>query len=159
MAIFIFKVIAIIVRTIAKPLISWASYYKRMQLQEPNSKFQYLRRRIIWLGQMTNYYNTKLNRKLFRLPAHDPIKMLTEEKAIEKGSEFFSEFLIYGVLLMIPISEWYRQNKINKTKEFVKEQGIRRLRNDIDGIIIENKKIKSELKEIKNILVQINSKI
>jgi hypothetical protein len=159
MAIFVFKIVALVVRTIAKPLISWATYYNRMKLQEPSFKYHYLRSKIIWVGQMTNFYNTKINRKLFRLSSTDPIKKLTEDKAIEKGAEFISEVLIYTILISLPILEWTRQSKINKIKEQVKEQGIRRMKNDIIFISKENSRLREDLKEIKSLLIELNNKV
>ncbi len=159
MAIFIFKIIAVVVRTVAKPLISWATYYNRLKLQESNSKYMYLKKYINWLGQMTNYYNTKLNRKVFNLSKTDPIKKLSEDKAIEKGAEFTSEVLIYSILLTIPILEWWRQSKINSIKEEMKDTGIKRLRIDAECLHQQNKKLKKELKEIKDIITELNNNI
>lgn len=159
MAIFIFKVIALVVRTVAKPLITWATYYNRIRLQESNHKYIFMKEYIIWLGQMTNYYNTKLNRKVFKLPSNDPIKKLSEDKAIEKGAECLSELIIYTILLSIPIMEWWRQSKISKLKEEIKEQSVKRIQQDVELLNEENKRLKKELKNVKEILMQINNKL
>lgn len=159
MAIFIFKIIAVVIRTVAKPLITWATYYNRIKLQEPNSKYIFLRKYILWIGQMTNYYNTRLNRKVFKLPATDPIKKLTDDKAIEKGAEFASEVLIYTILLSLPMLEWWRQSSISKLKDEMKETGIKRMRVDAELLGQQNSKLKSELKELKGLLCEINSKL
>ncbi len=159
MAIFIFKILALVVRTVAKPLITWATYYNRIKLQESNHKYIYLKEYIIWIGQMTNYYNIKFNRKFFKLPSNDPIKKLTDDKAIEKGSEFVSEIIIYTVLLSIPIFEWWRQSKIAKIKEEMKDTSIKRMRIDVELLSDENSKLKKELKEVKLLLEHINNKL
>ncbi len=159
MAIFIFKILALVIRTTAKPIITWATYYNRLKLQESNTKYKYIRKYIISTGQITNYYNTKFNRIFFRLPSTDPIKRLTEDKAIEKGAELASEILIYTILLSLPIFEWWRQSKINKAKEEMKEIGLKRLRIDVELLSEDNKKIKEELKIMKNFLSEINSKL
>lgn len=159
MAIFIFKVIALVVRTVAKPLITWATYYNRIKLQESNHKYIFMKEYIIWFGQMTNYYNTKLNRKVFKLPTNDPIKKLSDDKAIEKGAEFLSEIIIYTILLAIPIMEWWRQNKISKKKEEIKDISIKRLRLDVELLNEENVKLKKDLKFMKDILIEINNKL
>jgi hypothetical protein len=159
MAIFIFKIIAVVIRTVAKPLITWATYYNRIKLQEPNSKYKFLRGYILWIGQMTNYYNTRLNRKIFKLPSTDPIKKLTDDKAIEKGAEFASEILIYTILLSLPIMEWWRQSSISKLKEEMKETGIKRMRVDAELLRQQNSKLKNELKQLKGLLCEINSKL
>jgi hypothetical protein len=158
MAIFIFKVLAVVIRTTAKPLISWATYYNRIKLQE-NPKNVFIKERIIWLGQMTNYYNAKFNRLVFRLSPNEPIKKLTDDKAIEKGSEFFSEILIYAILLAIPILEWLRQYKLNKIKNEILDNGIKRMRIDIELMLKENERKRSELEELKNYLESLKRKI
>lgn len=159
MAIFIFKIIAVVVRTTAKPLISWATYYNRIKLQEPNYKYVFIKEKIIWIGQIVNYYNTKFNRKVFRIPLSDPIKKLVDDKAIEKGAEFLSEILIYSILLSIPVFEWYRQSKITKIKEEMKETGIKRMRRDINLMRESNLILKNELDELKNLLSEISNKL
>ncbi len=158
MAIFIFKILAVVIRTAAKPLISWATYYNRLKLQE-NSKNNYIKEKIIWIGQMTNYYNTRINRKLFRLSPYDPIKMLTDEKAIEKGSEFISEILIYTILLSIPILEWWRQSKINEIKTEIMANGIKRMRIDIELILENNRRMRKEVEELKELLENVSRKL
>jgi len=159
MAIFIFKIIALVIRTVAKPFITWTTYYNRLKLQEPDFKYKFIRDYTIWFGQMTNYYNTKFNRKFFKLPATDPIKKLTDDKAIEKGAEFLSELFIYSILISLPVLEWWRQSKINKIKEEMKEIGLKRMRIDVELLMKENADYKKELKEIKKILTEINSKL
>jgi hypothetical protein len=159
MAIFIFKIIALVVRTTAKPLITWATYYNRLKLQESNAKYKYIRKYIIGIGQITNYYNIKFNRKFFRLPSTDPIKRLTDDKAIEKGAEVASEIVIYTILLAIPILEWWRQSKINKVKEEMKETGVKRLRLDVEILSEENRRLKKDLKLMRGVLSEINSKL
>jgi hypothetical protein len=159
MAIFIFKVLALLVRTIAKPMISWATYYKRIKLQQVEYKDHWIRHQVANLGQIVNYYNTKLNRKMFKLSATDPIKLLPEEKAIEKGAEFISEFLIYTILISLPVFEWYRQSRISKHKELVKERGIKRMKNDLEKILCENQELRKNLGELKIVLEELNTKI
>jgi hypothetical protein len=159
MAIFIFKIVALLVRTAAKPMISWASHYKKIKLQQAEYKDHWIRHQIASIGQFVNYYNTKINRRLFRLSINDPIKLLSEEKAIEKGSEFISELLIYTILISLPLMEWFRQSRTTKIKELVKEQGIRRIKNDLERILCENKELKNELNELKLVLTQLKSKI
>jgi len=159
MAIILFKILALVVRTVAKPLITWATYYNRIKLQESNHKYIFIKEYIVWTGQMTNYYNTKFNRNFFKLPASDPIKKLTEDKAIEKGAEFVSEIIIYTILLSLPIFEWWRQNKISTIKAEIKETGIKRMRIDIELLSEENGKIKKELKSMKKILLELNQKL
>lgn len=159
MAILIFKVVTLVVRTVAKPLISWVTYYNRLKLQEKNSSLKFIKNEIIWTGQVVNYYNIKINRKLFRLSNTEPIKLLSEEKAIEKGAEFLSELLIYSILIVLPVMEWFRQSKANKEAESLKEQEIRRMKNDIFALAHENGELIAKIDEIKMIMKEIKDKI
>lgn len=159
MAILLFKVVTLVVRTVAKPLISWVTYYNRLKLQEKNSKLAFIKNEIVWIGQVVNYYNIKINRKLFRLSTLEPIKPLSEDKAIEKGAEFLSELLIYSILIALPVLEWYRQSNINKEAEFLKEQEIRRMKNDIFALTHENEELIAKIDEIKMLMKEINDKI
>lgn len=159
MAILVFKVVTLVVRTIAKPLISWITYYKRLKLQEQNSKLDFIKNKIVWIGQVVNYYNIKINRKLFRLSSNEPIKPLSEDKAIEKGAEFLSEFLVYSILISLPVLEWYRQSKITKEQEYLKEQELRRMKNDILALSEQNNELRARMEELRNIMKEINNKI
>ena len=159
MAILLFKVFTVIVKTTAKPIIQWVTYYKRLKLQEPNSKFKVIKEKIIWVGQFINFYNVKINRRLFSLSKTEPIKSLSEDKAIEKGSEFISELLVYSIVLSLPIMEWIRQNKINKQNEFIKEEGIRKIKYDIYHLHLQNVLLKIKLDKLKNNLEELNYKL
>jgi optic atrophy 3 protein len=159
MAIFVFKVVTLIVRTVAKPLIQWVTYYNKLKLQEQRSNLAFIKDRIIWTGQVVNYYNVKINRQLFRLSKTEPIKPLSEDKAIEKGAEFLSEFLVYSILITLPIYEYLRQNKINKQTEYLKEQEIRRMKNDINALTAQNQNLIENINELKSLLIELNKKI
>lgn len=159
MAIILFKIATLVIKTIAKPIISWATYYNRMKLQEPGDKYKFVKNKIVYVGQITNYYNTKINRRLFRLSTIDPIKNLPEEKAIEKGAEVLSEFLIYTILISLPVMEWLRQKRITRYKEYIRKQSLRRIKSDIECVVRNNESLSREIKELKFMLEEINKKI
>ncbi len=159
MAILLFKVVTLVVRTVAKPFITWISHYNKIKLQEQNSKLKFIKNRIVWIGQVSNYYNIKMNRKLFRLSNNEPIKSLSEDKAIEKGAEFLSEVFIYAILITLPVLEWYRQNKITKEQEFLKDLEIRRMRNDTIALKEQNNDLKAKISELRDLIKEINNKI
>jgi len=159
MAILVFKVVTLVVRTIAKPLISWVTYYNRLKLQEQKSNLVFLKNKIVWIGQAYNYYNIKINRSLFRLSKSDPIKPLSEDKAIEKGAEFISEFLVYSILITLPVLEWYRQAKITKEADYLKDQELRRMTNDILALKEQNNQIKAKVEELQMFIKEINNKL
>src|SRR5689334_23167338 len=99
MAILFFKLLNIAVRTLARPLINWVSYYNRIKIQESNSKVTiFVRNKLVSLGQNFNYYNILLNRKIFGLTKEQAIKPLTADKALERGAELISEFIVYTIL-------------------------------------------------------------
>jgi len=159
MSILVFKFVTLIVRTIAKPLISWLTYYNRLKMKEQNAKFAFVKNRIINIGQLGNYYNIKINRKLFRLSSREPIKPLTEEKAIEKGAEFLSEFIVYSILISLPVLEWYRQSLISKEIENQKEQEIKNIKSDLGELTKQNNVLREKLNELKFIMSEISNRI
>ena len=125
MSTFGFKVMNLVVRTIAKPLVSWVTHYKKMKFKEEcGSKLQNMtRNKLIWLGQTWNFYNVTINRKLFKISTGNAtISELSESKALELGAEVTGEILVYSLLILIPILEWLRLSKIAKKKVMIKEQ-------------------------------------
>ncbi len=155
-----FKLITLVIRTIAKPLVSWFSYYNRLKLQQNQSRFSRLiRGRLIWIGQKVNYYNTIINRKIFKISSTTSVTELSEEKALEKGAETISELIVYSILIIIPIAEWIRQSKQSKKKELMKEMYINELKNELALAIENNKEIMSEIEEIKSQIYEIKFKL
>jgi hypothetical protein len=162
MSTFGFKVMNLVVRTIAKPIVSWVTHYKKMKFKdESDSAIQRAtRRRLIWIGQTWNYYNVSINRKLFKISTGNAsISNLSEEKSIEKGAEIFGEFFVYSLLIIIPLLEWYRLSKISKHKEMVKENFIQETRLYIDSILKEAKEIDQEINAIKSLIEEIETKL
>ena len=151
MSTFFFKVMNLIVKTIAKPIISWVTHYKKLKFKEESqSKFQnFIRRKLIWTGQTWNHYNILLNRKLFKISTGSTtIAELSEDKAVEKGAEFLSEFLVYSILLIIPILEWIRLTNISKKKELEKENYLKQTKEMLDVVILESVELENELKNL-----------
>ena len=155
-----FKLITLVIRTLAKPLVSWLSYYNRLKLQQNKTGFSKLvRGRLIWLGQNVNYYNTIINRKIFKISSTTAVTELSEEKALEKGAETISEFIVYSILIIIPIAEWIRQTKISKKKELQKEKYINEMRDELELAIADNQEILNEIEEIKKQINEIKIKL
>ncbi len=162
MSTFMFKVMNLVVRTIAKPLVSWVTHYKKMKYKEESgSKFQQAtRRRLIWAGQNWNYYNVLINRKLFKISTGNAtISDLSEDKAIEKGAEIFGEFFVYSLLIIIPLAEWIRLSKIAKQKEQIKENFLSETRIFIDEVAKEAHEIEDEILKIKSLVLEIETKL
>jgi hypothetical protein len=157
-----FKVMNLVVRTVAKPLISWVTHYKKLKFKdESQSKFKnYARNKLIWTGQTWNYYNVVINRKLFKISTlNTTVTELSEEKALDRGAEIIGEIIVYSLLIIIPLIEWYRLSNISKKKESVKEEFIKETRILLDELINESREINNELNEIKNMLDLIDCKI
>src|SRR5690606_37317748 len=157
-----FKVMNLVVRTTAKPLVSWVTQYKKMKFKEESqSKFQnYMRRKLIWSGRTWNYYNIKINRKLFKISTgNTTIAELPEDKAIEKGAESIGEFIVYYLLIIIPLMEWFRLSKIAKLKEYKKQEFIEETKILIDQVMQESEEINQELVNIKTLIEEIETKL
>jgi hypothetical protein len=162
MSTFMFKVMNLVVRTIAKPLISWVTHYKKLKFKEESgSKLQiYLRKKLISVGQSWNYYNIIINRKLFKISSgHTSVSSLSEEKALERGAEVISEVLIYSLLILIPLLEWWRLSKISKAKEKVKEDFLNETKILTQMVLADAKEINQEINEIKYLMEEIEKKI
>ncbi len=162
MSTFFFKVMNLVVKTIAKPIISWVTHYKKLKFKEESqSKFQNLiRRKLIWTGQTWNHYNILLNRKLFKISTGSTtIAELSEDKAVEKGAEFLSEFLVYSILLIIPILEWIRLTNISKKKELEKENYLKQTKEMLDVVMLESVELENELKNLMEAISNIEKKL
>ena len=160
MAVLLFKLFTLVCRTMARPLISWVTYYNRVKLQSSNGRIQNkIKVKLVKLGQNVNYYNTIINRKLFKLPTKDPIRPLTEEKALERGAEFVSEFIVYAILITLPIYELIKLNKASTEKENEKENKMRKMRNELNHLVVENESIMNELDEIKSSVMKLRDQI
>jgi hypothetical protein len=158
MAVFVFKILSIAIRTLARPLINWVSYYNRIKLQESPNKFAtFLRNRMIKLGNTTNYYNILINRKIFGMTKEtSAIKSLTDDKALERGAELISEIIVYTILLTIPICEMIKSYKSNQLKEKKKKEFIAKMQTDVDdlieGNVVRSQNINQMNNKIKNFL-------
>lgn len=162
MSTFFFKVMNLIVRTIAKPIISWVTHYKKLKFKEESqSKFQnFIRQKLIWTGQTWHHYNILINRKLFKISTGSTtIPELTEDKALEKGAEFLSELLVYAILLIIPILEWMRLSKIAKKKELDKENYINETKELLEQVINESILLQNEFNNLLHVITNVENKL
>lgn len=163
MSLIIIKAITILVKTTAKPIVSWISYYNKIVLRESQDvKHNIIKRKLIDLGQNYNFFYTKFNRMILRLKKTDPIRLLPEDKALEKGVEFLSELMAYSIILTIPIyelnkaykdkdnaalEERYRFIKITSGVDFIEEQNANILEKLNNDIAVKLKQLKEQRKE------------
>jgi hypothetical protein len=144
----------------ARPLITWVTYYNKVRLQSSNGKFpNWIKKKLVTLGQKVNFYNTTINRKLFKLPTKDPIRPLTDDKAMERGAEFISEFFVYAILISLPIYELVKLSKSSNDKDYMKELKMCEMRNDLNHLVVENENILNELNEIKESVITIREEM
>ncbi len=149
---FILKVVSLVARIAARPVVDWIVHYKKQDIHTQGADFNnFLRRRCYIIGQHINYYQTKINRRMYNLP-RDTIKLLPEKRAIDKGAEFIGEFILYSILLTLPVFEWIRASKESKEAEFNKNKNLRRIKNDMNYIKEENNTLKQKLEELSQIL-------
>lgn len=159
MSLFVFKIITLVVRTLAKPMIAWVTHYKKIALMQSKSDINlFWKNRLVNLGNRVDHFNTFINRKIFRLKP-EPFKKLSDEKALERGAEFFSEVLIYSILISLPVIEYIRQSKTNAEVEFIREKGLRRIRNDIEQIYTENDHVSKTITNIKTFVKELEDEL
>ncbi len=144
----LFRISNHVIRTLARPGISWLTYYKKMYLKDKkNSNFiiNQLVRLFVYLGQRTFQLNNKINKKIFNLKSIDESKLLSEEKALEKGIETFSEIIIYSILLSIPIIEYNRSSKETSKQQKERKEKLTCLHEEVIRLCNKNESIKDEL--------------
>lgn len=160
MSVVFIKVISIAVRTLARPLVSYVTYYNRMKLQESDHKItRFIKNKLTSLGQNYNYYNILLNRRIFGLAKEQVIKPLTEDKALERGAEFISEAIVYTILLTIPTLEMLRSLKNSKIKEQKKKDFLIQIQKNNESLIELYDKNLFIINEIKDKADYINSNL
>lgn len=99
----LFKVFSLVVRILARPLISKTKAATSSRLQDVR-----LRAFFIWLGNRTHKINVIINRKFLKLNNTDfKVQELGELAALELGVETFYEIIIYACLLGLPFLEIY----------------------------------------------------
>ena len=154
------KVFTLVIRTLAKPLVSFVSHYKKVSLDKNPSRFnKFMKITLTKIGQDIHYYNTRINNKLFKLSKDSEVKPLNEKQALEKGAEVFSEFIVYSILIILPTMELIRQYKSSQAKERKKEMVIEKMREKINSLKEENEKLKLDLTSIKKSLNNISEKL
>jgi len=123
MAVLLFKLFTLVCRTMARPLISYVTYYNRVKLQSSNGRFQ-----------------NKIKVKLVTLGQH-------------------VEFIVYAILITLPIYELVKLSKANTEKENEKENKMRKMRNELNHLVVENESIINELDDIKNLVMKLRVQI
>lgn len=148
MSILFFRVVNHVIRVMARPVISWITFYNKNYLKNKENKsflIKWLIKELGDFGQFYNKMNNKMNKRVFNLKSIDVNKPISEEKALEKGIEILSEILIYALVLSIPIYEFLKINKIAKLKSKEKVDKIKYMENTLLEISEKNKELKKEV--------------
>lgn len=160
MSVFLFKTFTVAVKALARPVVNYFAYYNRIKLQESNNKAMVkIRDGLIYLGQNFNYYNTLFNRKMFNLSNKSPIQPLSADKALERGAELISEFIVYSIIIAFPTIEIIKSQIKSQQKEYQKLKNINDMRNDLNIVVGDYHNFKAEINDIADILKRINEKI
>lgn len=142
MSLIIVKAITIIIKSTAKPIIAWLTHYNKMMLKESTHKeLDLIKNKLNVIGQSYNYYLTKFNRKVLKLSNKDPIRLLSEEKGIEKGVEFVSELVLYAIIIGIPVWELLKASEEKKMAKLNEDSRIKKIESTSNAIWEENKKL------------------
>lgn len=146
-----FRIFNHVIKTLARPAINWLTHYKKAILKEKrNSKGPVLVivKSFVYLGQLTNKINIKINKKIFNIKSLDETKLLAEDKALEKGIETFSEGLIYLLILSIPIYEYTRISAQAKEQTEGKKCKIQFMENELLRLSNRNCSLREQIAEL-----------
>lgn len=138
------KVFFILIKTTAKPIISFLTYYNKTVLKESKKPFhEFIREKFINVGQSHNYYYTKFNRKFLRLKTNDPIKLLSKDKAMDKGIEVVSEAILYFILITIPLYEYIKSLEYKKEQSIINSNRLLRIKSSLKDLDNSNKYVEN----------------
>ena len=145
----------IFIRTMAKPIIKWVLDHKKTDILG-NVKVGKIGKVFIYIGQKHNILSTKINRKILGLSNISEIKDLPEEKALEKGTEFCSEILVYSILIFVPIIEWRKQAKNAEIKEKKELENLEKIKKNLERLSKEDKLIEAKYNLLKQKIVEVD---
>jgi len=99
----LFKVFSLVVRILARPLISKTKAATSSRVQDVR-----IRAFFIWIGNRAHKVNVIINRKFLKLNNSDyKVQELGDLAALELGVETFYEIIIYACILGLPAFEIY----------------------------------------------------
>jgi hypothetical protein len=157
MGFILFKIGTIIIKTTAKPIVSWITHYNKILLKDSTRKeFDIIKKRLYVIGQNYNYYLIKINRRILKVNVKDPIKLLTEEKAIEKGVELVSELFLYSILIGVPLYEIKKGYEDKKKEKLIEEKIIMRINSAVNEAQSENYRIYSRFESIDELIKKVD---
>lgn len=102
-----YKILSLVVRVFAKPIISKTKDYHLRFRSEDHTM---MKKFFILLGNRYHRFETKINKDSLKILDEGElyIKPLSNTQAIEKGIDIFYEVLLYCIIIGFPIYELYR---------------------------------------------------
>ena len=102
-----YKILSLVVRVFAKPIISKTKDY---HLGFRSDDHTMMKKFFIICGNSYHRFETKINKDSLKILEEGElyIKPLNPTQAIEKGIDIFYELLLYGIIIGFPIYELYR---------------------------------------------------
>ena len=96
--------------------------------------FPYTKRILVGLGQQYYSLNRKIHHLSFKKTSNLLYKPLTEDRAIDIGSELVGELIAYGSLLCVGIYEIIKLQRESKEIDKVFDEGISSVNNKLEGL-------------------------
>ncbi len=105
------KIFTLLIRTFSRPMLG---YVKRKQIERPASRFASF---FVGLGRRAHTLEHWVNHRILKTAKKRQVSELKDEVLLEKGIEFFYEWLFYLIVLGLPFYELYRSSAAAMLKE------------------------------------------
>lgn len=105
------KIFTLLIRTFSRPMLG---YVKRKQIEKPGSRFASF---FVGVGRRAHVFENWVNHRILKTAKKRHVSELKDEVLLEKGIEFFYEWLFYIIVLGLPFWELYRSSAAAVTKE------------------------------------------
>lgn len=120
----LFKLVSLAVKQVSKPV--------AYSLKTAAKQSKFFRKYVcIWPGQGYHWLETKVKMRLMGLSGPDKVQPLSEQKAVDVGSELLGESLIFGIATVMLVFEYRRGQRKEETKEDLQNQKIIDLQNQV----------------------------
>lgn len=142
MVIPLFKVVAVVGKTFAKPFVAMA----KQSVKKNNNSF--MTRNFIWMGHKAHYFEMIINKKFFGMKIDaDRMKKLSDEDAMEYATSFFLEVVfLYGLILGIAILE-IKKAAESSAKDKEEKERIKSAVANLEQEVIATKNLLLQLKD------------
>ncbi|CAD8114849.1 unnamed protein product [Paramecium primaurelia] len=127
------KLASLLIRTFSKPL---SNQIKRYALNKHRSrKPSLVKTAFVFLGNKYHNVETFINRKSIGIKSQEMFfKPLTDEAALNKGSDFFADIFVYACILGIPLLELYKSQRDSAKKSQEQDTALQNYQTQIDNL-------------------------